>query len=936
MGSEGLTEAIPPTLLERLHAGQAHLVAGLGSASLAGLPGWPETLRRIAARIAGASGKRARWVIEELLARGRRSAALSYLRARVPPAVMAAALREAFPRGLAVPGPLATLAALPWRAVLLTGFDDLWDRALAGAPSPYSALEPTRSTVLERGFLHVLGQPDTTGDLCLGPADLRRGERPARLAPLLRQGFREQSLVFLGFEPDDPDLALLVHGFLGAAASGVEHFFLWAGAPAVGAVMDVVAAELAVTVVPAGGDLEELARRLAGAYQRYSEAPRTAEGQGAWPELVDSTLRQLDDSAAPERKGEIFVEVSRILEERLDAQDDGAPLVEDERPETFEALSRLFGALEDWRACVASLDKWAAALGGGAPAAEACVRAGDILVGRLDDESGAEGRYRRALEADPSCGPAVTALAGLALRRGDHGAAVRLYLEAEEGHPARALRACEKAGARLTGVAPLWASADLRRLAGEWGESARLYEEVLRLGGTAVDQGAVELYHHLGLCRAALGDQEAAATWFAKALGRDHVRQSSRVALAESYLARGDHAAWERETRALAVAARGPRSSAEALEAPSSAIALHQQLLAADPDRLSSYRALAQLYADAGAEDELFCVAATLCFLRKAPPDLQAFHRAHRGRAPLTLTVPDPALWRRAAFPGESSSLGRLLSLVAPFVAEAFAQQPEGLGLLPEERADAADERVACRALRRACTALGLTPPVVYFSAAASASASVTVRGLRVDGQVRPALLLGAPVGARTDEEEVAFLVTRAAALLRPEALLRGLVCRVAGNEGASGRRISDGTWHGSAARLGAVVRAALVIGNALPPGRPMSVAAGKVAEALSGRLPAETVARLGVEGRRLVAEQGEAPGVGGWLASVDLTAARLGFSVAGDLAAAARVLAADPPDESPLPAKRRLKDLVAYSVSDEYFAARRALGLLISRSSRS
>src|SRR5581483_5780382 len=127
---------------------------------------------------------------------------------------------------------------------------------------------------------------------------------------------------------------------------------------------------------------------------------------------------------------------------------------------------------------------------------------------------------------------------------------------------------------------------------------------------------------------------------------------------------------------------------------------------------------------------------------------------------------------------------------------------------------------------------------------------------------------------------------TRAAALLRPEALLRGLVCRVAGNEGASGRRISDGTWHGSAARLGAVVRAALAIGNALPPGRPMSVAAGKVAEALSGRLPAETVAGLGVEGRRLVAEQGEAPGVGGWLASVDLTAARLGFSVAGDLAA--------------------------------------------------
>jgi hypothetical protein len=41
-------------------------------------------------------------------------------------------------------------------------------------------------------------------------------------------------------------------------------------------------------------------------------------------------------------------------------------------------------------------------------------------------------------------------------------------------------------------------------------------------------------------------------------------------------------------------------------------------------------------------------------------------------------------------------------------------------------------------------------------------------------------------------------------------------------------------------------------------------------------------------------------------------------------------VLAADPATASPLPAKRRLRDLVAFSVSESYFALRRALGIAL------
>jgi len=553
MPSQGLTESIPKTLVEGLRAGRATLVAGLGCAALAGLPGWPETLRRMAARLGGQDGKRSRRLVEDLLGRGRCSAALAYLRARVPSPSLAEALREAFPPGLPVPEPLALVAALPWASVLLTGFDDLWDRALAAAPRAYTNVEGAldgRGPGLRRGYLHLLGSPDRPEALSLATADLRRGPRAALLTPLVREAFRDRPWVFVGFEPDDPDLTLLTHGLLGGAPSSVEHYFLWAGAPSTPGVVELARAELDLTPVPSGGDLDELLRALADAYRPFAaELPPVAEaGPGAWPDLVDATLRQIDDSAAPGHKGEIYGEVARILEERLDDAGGDDPASGegggDERPETFEALSRLFRALEDWRACVAALDKWALALREGSRAAEAYLRAGEILGQRLEDHAAAEARYRRALAVDPENRGALIALGGLALRRGDDAEAVRLFLQAERGNARRALHACEQQARGLDGPAVARATARLSQAAGDFAEAIRRYEEALRAGEAPADAR-----HQLGLCQAALGDDGAAATSFALAAAAG--RRPAREAVAEGLLAGGDHLGWDRQTRAL-------------------------------------------------------------------------------------------------------------------------------------------------------------------------------------------------------------------------------------------------------------------------------------------------------------------------------------------------------------------------------------------------
>jgi hypothetical protein len=80
---------------------------------------------------------------------------------------------------------------------------------------------------------------------------------------------------------------------------------------------------------------------------------------------------------------------------------------------------------------------------------------------------------------------------------------------------------------------------------------------------------------------------------------------------------------------------------------------------------------------------------------------------------------------------------------------------------------------------------------------------------------------------------------------------------------------------------------------------------------------------------RRLVAQHGGTPpDVERWCAGVELTASRAAFLLVNDLGAAARSLSAETLPGQPLSAKQRLKDLIAFSVSEAYFDARKMLGM--------
>jgi hypothetical protein len=76
--------------------------------------------------------------------------------------------------------------------------------------------------------------------------------------------------------------------------------------------------------------------------------------------------------------------------------------------------------------------------------------------------------------------------------------------------------------------------------------------------------------------------------------------------------------------------------------------------------------------------------------------------------------------------------------------------------------------------------------------------------------------------------------------------------------------------------------------------------------------------------------KSGEQADLKKWIRSLELTANRAGFLLANDLETSARMIQADTGGVDDIPAKEKIKELVLFSVSEEYFRLRETLGIVI------
>jgi tetratricopeptide (TPR) repeat protein len=418
-----------------------------------------------------------------------------------------------------------------------------------------------------------------------------------------------------------------------------------------------------------------------------------------------------------------------------------------------------------------------------------------------------------------------------------------------------------------------------------WPELARSYRRMIkRLPAEGQDELRTRLWSQLGeLAVRRLRNLEVAVAAYEVAVSLDPADIGHQEQLANLYVQSGP-------------------------SARDKAIAAHQHLIARNPNRLASYRTLARLYSESGDFDKHWCVAATLSFLGKADANLEATYQRHRSpELRLAKRRFNEEIWQRITHPDEDRMLDALFVLAGAYLAAPAARTHLAVGLRRKRRVDlATDVHVPVRALVKIAETMDLATPDVFLME--GEGEETTILNLQEKGILTPALVLGRSTLRRRDDFELVFDLSKRMAFMRPERFLR---CALP-----------------TAAVLDVALRVVLALGGCPvgPDAEKGEVA--RLTELLRRTVSPQAIEQLTFVAPKFVAARGDKIDFDKWIVATDLSAARAALVMTGDLWAAARVIASEPASQTPLAVKERMKDLIAFSVSEEYFICRRLLGL--------
>ncbi|HVV88089.1 MAG TPA: tetratricopeptide repeat protein [Kofleriaceae bacterium] len=418
----------------------------------------------------------------------------------------------------------------------------------------------------------------------------------------------------------------------------------------------------------------------------------------------------------------------------------------------------------------------------------------------------------------------------------------------------------------------------------DWKNLARqVRKQLKRMGDEAEPAKVLELWTRLGdLYTDHLGNPELAIEAYEIAAQIDPEDRARHEQLADLYIEAG-----------------------EARRAD--AIRELQTLLGFAPDRVEIYKTLSNLYQEEHELDKAWCLAQALVFLGAASDAERALYVKYRPAQfiPATRRLTEE-LWQKSIIhPQEDRLVGAIFASTLGPIAATTGQGLAAFGLDPKNRTDLEhDNRLVPRVVKYASSVLGLDPaPQVWLDQGEGLRIANTIE----KGKLAPSLLVGATHQGKQDERELAFEVGKRLAYLRPERFVTYAV---------QGLPKLESAFHAALLAAGAEAEAPSDEARRLASSMKQSVPAA-VLEQVAG-----LAAKLGgrVTNGAMIA----------WRGATDLTANRAGLILANDLASAAKAIATETTTMSTAPVKDRLRDLLAYAVSEGYFQVRRHLGLTV------
>jgi tetratricopeptide (TPR) repeat protein len=423
----------------------------------------------------------------------------------------------------------------------------------------------------------------------------------------------------------------------------------------------------------------------------------------------------------------------------------------------------------------------------------------------------------------------------------------------------------------------------------DWKQLERNYRKMIKRLAVDGDPAlVVTLWDNLGeIYRTRLNSYESAAEAYAFAAKLEPQGVQRHVILAELY------------QRLV------PSKPEEYIE---KAVAEHQQLLFFQPQRYESYHALYEIYRDSRQLDKAHCVAGALSMLKQASPEEASFFQKNRpsGLVRARQRLGEDTLRRHVMHPQQDRYFTAIMGVTARALAAARAQTPTA-ALDASQVIDAASNqsRIA-KVVKYIRDLLNVQMPDLIVRPNDAGDAQLL--NLKRGDSVRPTIVVMQNLISGKSEEELAFAFGRLLGELYLPHYSYVAVDR-------SSRKVKE------------VFMAALAIAGLLKGADPAAEAEAKRLRAFLSGAEVDQLREL----VKRFEQSGGSTDVKQWAGAVELTCYRLGLIMSGDLQVAASMVSREELQVgSMFSPQEKLKELLLYSVSEDYFAVRKALGVQV------
>jgi len=341
------------------------------------------------------------------------------------------------------------------------------------------------------------------------------------------------------------------------------------------------------------------------------------------------------------------------------------------------------------------------------------------------------------------------------------------------------------------------------------------------------------------------------------------------------------------------------------------AVKEHMTLIQKDPFRVDSYKALRKLYMELRQYDRAWCMCSSLAFLQRADADELGFYEQYKQKGLMRAKsrISDEVWAKNVFHPEEDRYIGAIFAAVFQGVALLKSGEHKQFGLKRKEKRDlSTDQTQFSKVFNYVTQVLNIPPPEVYFRP--EQQLQMQLANTKEKNVLIPSLVVGAELLQGRTEKELAFPVARYMTMLRAEHYLRLI--------------IQTNTELGVAfqAAIKLVLPSFQVAANQAP-------TVDQYVAQMNTTVQPNAREQLAMVVQQFIQHKG-AIDLQKWSAAVDLTAHRAGFVVCNDLALAARFIGMEPTTVGGLSAKDKVKELVLYSISEEYFELRELLGITI------